>query len=151
MMQTKVLFQFCKLPTYIYMSEWKCKTCLSIWTSWWEVHKGNKFQSSMNENADFFLPFVWPYFLIWVLAHSYDLRVRKKSMNHNLPISYHIKMPCAKKGCFWSVHYMKNEVNEKSQKEKTILKLCSLSGKHKVERGWTRQWGMWGKYKANTV
>lgn len=37
---------------------------------------------------------------------------------------------CLKKRCFCSVHYVKNEVNEKPQKEKKILKLCSLSGKH---------------------
>lgn len=50
---------------------------------------------------------------------------------------YHIKMPCAKKknNWFWSVQYAKNEVSEKSQKEKKTLSgyiknLCSLSGKH---------------------
>lgn len=92
---TPVVFQFCKLPTYIYMSEWKCEVCLSIWPSWWEVHTGNKFQSSMNENADFFLPFVGPYLLIWVLAHSYDLRGRKKkSMNHNSPSLSHKNAMC---------------------------------------------------------
>lgn len=78
------------------------KSIFFVWPSWWEVHTGHQFQSSMQWKCRFLFPFAWPFVLIGVLAHSDDLRGRNRkgiSMNQNLPISitYVIPTPCAEK------------------------------------------------------